>query len=108
MLNSAEHEIFSANKYEKKKLLAFSYLLAAIFSFSAMFSKKTIAILLVLRDLFVGQISCLAELSRKKSYITLGPCLFVQILRVNTVLPSFFVYLHLDQSGSIWDSCNLR
>ena len=51
MLNSAEHEIFSANKYENatKLLLAFSYLLAEKFSFLVMFSKKEFAIVNKLR-----------------------------------------------------------
>ena len=54
MLNSAEHENFSAIKL----LLAFSYLLAEKFSYSAMLSKKNLQ-LLVIWDL-------LAELSMKK------------------------------------------
>ena len=37
MLNSAEHKIFSANKYENAN---YSYLLAEKISCSAMFSKK--------------------------------------------------------------------
>ena len=48
MLNSAEHEILSANKYENAKL-AFSYLLAEKFSCLAMFSKKEFAIVSILR-----------------------------------------------------------
>ena len=48
MLNSAEHEIFSANKYENANnsqlLLAFSYLLAEKISCSATFSKKEFAV----------------------------------------------------------------
>ena len=49
LLNIAEHVIFSANKYEKcQLLLAFSYLSAE-------------------------KISCSAELSMKKSFITSGP-----------------------------------
>ena len=63
MLNSTEHEIFSANKYELK--LAFSYLLAEKFSCSAMLSKKKCEIVSIW-DLLVGQISCSAELSMKK------------------------------------------
>ena len=43
MLNSAEHEIFSSNKYENANKLAFSYLLEK-FSCSAIFSKKEFAI----------------------------------------------------------------
>ena len=41
MLNSAEHEIFSANKYENANNI--SYLLAEKFSCSAKFSKKEFA-----------------------------------------------------------------
>ena len=44
MLNSAEHENFSAYKYEKANKLAFSYLLAEKVSCSAMISKKEFAI----------------------------------------------------------------
>ena len=47
LLNIAEHENFSANKYENANLLAFSYLLAE-------------------------KISCSAEMSMEKSFITLG------------------------------------
>ena len=66
MLNSAEHENFSANKYENA-----NYSLAEKFSCSAMFLKKEFAIvsnlqLLVIWDLFAGQNSCSAELSMKK------------------------------------------
>ena len=47
LLNLAEHENFSANKYEKANycqlLLAFSYSLAEKFSCSAVFSKKELA-----------------------------------------------------------------
>ena len=44
MLKSAEHEIFSANKYEKcQLLLAFSDLLAEKILCSAMFNKKEFA-----------------------------------------------------------------
>ena len=44
MLNSAEHEIFSANKFENaNNRLAFSNLLAEKFSCSAMFNKKEFA-----------------------------------------------------------------
>ena len=47
LLNIAEHVNFSANEYENANL-AFSYLL-------------------------IGKISCLSELSMKKSFITSGP-----------------------------------
>ena len=44
-LNSAEPEIFSANKYENaNKKLAFSYLLTEKFSCSSIFNKKEIAL----------------------------------------------------------------
>ena len=50
MLNSAEHEIFSANKYENaNNMLAFSYLLTEKFSCLAMFRKKEFAIVSNLR-----------------------------------------------------------
>ena len=62
MLNSAEHDIFSANKYENANI---SYLLAEKFSCSAMFSKKEFAFVSKLR--FISRkISCSAELSMKK------------------------------------------
>ena len=66
MLNSAEHEIFSANKYEnannswhfhiywQRNFLAQQYL-----------AKKSLRLLVIL-DLLAGQISCSAELSMKK------------------------------------------
>ena len=44
VLNSAEHDIFSANKYENASNMAFSYLLADKFSCSAMFGKNEFAI----------------------------------------------------------------
>ena len=48
MLISAEHKIFSANKYENA-LLAFSYLLAEKISCLAIFSKKEFAFVSYLR-----------------------------------------------------------
>ena len=72
MLISAEHEIFSANKYENAIKLAFSYLLAEKMSSLAIFSKKEFAIVSNL-DLLAGRISCSAELSMKKNFITSGP-----------------------------------
>ena len=69
LLNIAEHENFSANKYENANfcwqptfvgsqlLLAFSYLLE-------------------------GKISCSAELSTKKSFLTFGPDQTVQMHRL--------------------------
>ena len=50
MLNSAQPEIFSANKYENAK---FSYLLAGKFSCSAWFSKKELAIVSSLKFLSI-------------------------------------------------------
>ena len=70
MLNSAEHEIFSANKYENTKNSWHFHILAGKFSCSAMFSKKNVA---VIGDLLAGQILCSAELSMKKSFITSRP-----------------------------------
>ena len=50
MLNSDEHELFSANIYEKcQQYLAFLYLLSDIVSCSAMFSKTEFAIVNNLR-----------------------------------------------------------
>ena len=62
MFNSAEHEIFSANKYENA---AFSYLLAENFHAQLYLARKNLQ-LLVIWDLLAGQISCSAELSMKK------------------------------------------
>ena len=42
VLDSAEHEIISANKYENANNMAFSNLLAEKFSCSAMFRKKNL------------------------------------------------------------------
>ena len=42
LLNIAEHEIFSANKYEMPIIVAFSYLLAEKISFSAELSMKKV------------------------------------------------------------------
>ena len=51
MLNSAEHEIFSVNKYENANLVGIFifYLLAEKISCSAMFIKKELAIVSNLR-----------------------------------------------------------
>ena len=72
MLNSTEHENFSASKYENEN--AFSYLSAEKSSDSAMFTKKEFAIVISnwVRDLLSGQISCSAELSMKISLFNLG------------------------------------
>ena len=89
MLNSAEHKILSANKYENANnswhfhiykqrkfhsLLAFSYLLAEKFSCSAMFSKKKIAIVSNLR--FISMKNFMLSWALKKSlgrFITVFP-----------------------------------
>ena len=66
MLNSAEYEIFSANKYENAKLLlAFTHLLAEKIPCSARFSRKEFAIVSNMRIISM-KTSCLAELSMKK------------------------------------------
>ena len=49
MLNSAEHEIFSANKYENVNKNSFSYLLAEKVTCSAMLSKEEFAVVSNLR-----------------------------------------------------------
>ena len=52
MLNSARHEIFSANKYENaNNSWHFHILLAEKISCSAMFSKKELAIVSILRSI---------------------------------------------------------
>ena len=67
MLNSAKHEIFSANKYENancwkcQQQLAFSYSLAEKFSCSAMFSKKEFAIISKFK--FISMTNLNAQLS---------------------------------------------
>ena len=62
MLNSDEHEIFSANKYENDKN---SWHFRIYFHAQLCLAKKNLQ-LLVIWDLLAGQISCLAELSMKK------------------------------------------
>ena len=69
MLNSAEHEIISANIYEN---VAFSYLLAKKFSCSAMFSKKEFGIVSNLRLISMKN-SMLSWVEHEKSFITFGP-----------------------------------
>ena len=88
MLNSAEHGIFSANKYAGKcqLLLAFSYLLAEKISFLAtcMFSKKKFAIVSNLRFISMKNFM-LSWVEHEKNY-NLGawfrfiPCMHVQSL----------------------------
>ena len=56
MLNSAEHEMFSPNKYEN----------ANNSSCSAMYNKKEFVIVSNLRFISMTQISCLIEVSMKK------------------------------------------
>ena len=81
MLNSAEHEIFSANKYENANKLAFSYLLAEKITRSAMLSKKEFAIISNLR--FISRTNfMLSWVEHEKSFITLGPDQTVQIRRL--------------------------
>ena len=63
MTNSAEHEIFSPNKYENDNNSK-HILLAEKFSCSAMFSKKEFSMVC---DLLAGQISCSVAL-RKHAY----------------------------------------
>ena len=73
MLNSAEHEVFSANKYENaKNSLAFLYLLAEKFSCSVMFSKKEFAIISNLG--FISRTKfMLSWVEHEKNFMTLGP-----------------------------------
>ena len=69
VLNSVEHESFSANK---KLLLAFSYLLAVKISCSAIFSKKEFAIVNNLR--FISRTNFMLRwVEHEKSFITSGP-----------------------------------
>ena len=65
MLDSAEHEIFSANKYENANNSGIFVFLTEKISCSAIFCDKKLW-LLVIWDLLAGQSSCLAELSMKK------------------------------------------
>ena len=67
MLNSAEHEIFSASKYENANKL-----LAEKFSCSAMFGKKKKAI--VSSSIFVSRTNFMLSLAEhERSYITSKP-----------------------------------
>ena len=72
MLNSAKHEMFSANKYENANKLAFSYLLAEKFSCSAMFSKTEFAI--ISNSRFISRTNfMLSWVEHEKSFMTSGP-----------------------------------
>ena len=72
MLNSAEHEIFSANKYENANNSAFSYLLAEESSCLAMFSKTEFKIVSNLR--FISRTNfMLSWVEHEKSFITSRP-----------------------------------
>ena len=75
MLNSAEHEIFSANKYENAND---SYLLAEKFSCSAMFSKKEFAVVSNVR--FISRKKfMLSSVEHEKIFITSGPGVSVYV-----------------------------
>ena len=64
------------NKSALRQLLAFSYLLAEKFSFSAMFTKKEFAVVSNLR--FISRtIFMLSRVEFEKSFITSGPDLFI-------------------------------
>ena len=66
MLNSAEHENFSANKYENaNKSWHFHIYKQKNFHAQLYLARKNLE-LLVIWDLLRGQISCSAELSMKK------------------------------------------
>ena len=80
MLNSAEHENFSAYKYENANLSAEK------FSCSAIFSKKEFRIVSNLR-LLRGQISCSAELSMKKVLYIKKTCLY----NFDPLKPHFYI-----------------
>ena len=72
MLNSAEHEHFSANKYEN----ANNSLLAEQFSCSAMFNKKDLAIVSNLR--FISRTNfMLSWVEHEKSFVTSDPVFYV-------------------------------
>ena len=73
MLNSAEHENFFADKYENaNSSWHFHIYQQRHFHAQQYLARKNLE-LLVIWDLFRGQISCSAEFSMKKSFITLGP-----------------------------------
>ena len=69
-LNSAEHEIFSANKYENANN-SWHFHIYHQRKFHAQLCSVTKNLqLLVIWDLFAEQISCSAELSMKNIFIT--------------------------------------
>ena len=73
MLNSAEHEIFSANKYENaNNSWHFSYVLAEKISCSAMFSNKAFAIVSYLRFISMTNFM-LSWVEHEKIFIISGP-----------------------------------
>ena len=66
MLNSAEHEIFSANKYENANNgWHFHIYYQRKFHAQQCLARKNLQLLVIL-DLLAGQIPCSAELSMKK------------------------------------------
>ena len=98
MLNSAEHEIFSANKYENanNSCFFFSYLLAEKFSCSAMFSKKEFVIVSNLR--FISRTNfVLSCVQHKKVFYNLGARCFqfyecVHCSQKSVLLESIYLY----------------
>ena len=72
MLNSAEHEIFSANKYENaNNCWHFHIYKQSNVHAQLCLARKNLA-LFVIWDLLAWKISCSAE-EHEKSFITLGP-----------------------------------
>ena len=71
MLNSAEHEIFSANKYENAKN-SWHFHIYYQRNVQLCLSRNYLQFL-VIWDLLTGQISCSAELCMKKSFIISSP-----------------------------------
>ena len=69
MLNSAEHEIFPANKYENTN--NFHIYLQRNFHAQLCLARKNL-LLSINRDILAGQISCSAELNMKKKVYNLG------------------------------------
>ena len=66
MLNSAEHEIFSANKYENaNSSWHFHIYQQRNFHAQLCLARKNLQLLVIL-DLLAGQTSCSAELSMRK------------------------------------------
>ena len=74
ILNSVEHEIFSANKYENANNSWHFHIYEQRNVHAQLCLVTKILQLLVIWNLLAGQISCSAELSmKKKSFITSGP-----------------------------------